>query len=179
MTAEASQPTRAVRILRHWKQRFDKGARMRWRRQTTWSQELQFEAGDEIPPEIIKQMGATKLRRFWESHFIELYEFEDPDVATGQVAPVPTPDPVQTTSGEFEVPEGVTVERAGGWYTVSEKDGASIRVQGKGKVLHVLETIREARAATAEAEAKAQADAEALAAAQTDEGGSAPGNGEE
>ena len=179
MTAEASQPTRAVRILRHWKQRFDKGARMRWRRQTTWSQELQFEAGEEIPPEIIKQMGATKLRRFWESHFIELYEFEDPDVGTGQVAPVPTPDPVQTTSDEFDLPEGVTVSGpAAGWYTISDGE-VSCKARGKEKVLHVLETIREARAATAEAEAKAQADAEALAAAQTDEGGSAPGNGEE
>lgn len=176
MTAEATQPVRRVRTLRHWKQRFDRNARMVWRKRTTWSQELQFEAGEEIPPEIIKQIGPAKLRRFWESHFIELQGFEDPDVGTGQVAEVPTPEPVQTTSGEFEVPEGVTVKGAGGWYTVSDDgDGDPIRVRGKDQLQELLQTIRGIRAA----QAAAKAQAEAQTAVQNDEGGSAPGNGEE
>lgn len=149
MTAQATQPIRPVRILRHWKQRFDKNARMRWRKRTTWTQELQFEAGEEIPPEIIKQMGATKLRRFWEAHYIELYGFEDPDVGTGQVLEPETPEPIQTTTGEFQLPEGVTVSGpAAGWYTISDGE-ADYKARGKEKVLHVLEQIRETRAAEA------------------------------
>jgi len=152
MTAEASQPPRRVRVLRHWKQRFDRDARMVFRKRTAWTQELQFEPGDEVPPEIIEQMGPTKLRRFWEAHQIELHGFEDPDVGTGQVEPAPEKtDPATTEDDESELPLGVSVSGpVGGWYTISDGEG-SYKARGKEKLLHVLESIREERAAQDEA----------------------------
>ena len=45
--------------------------------------DVDYEPGDLIPDEL--QANRAKLRRFWESEVIELAEFEDPDVATGQV----------------------------------------------------------------------------------------------
>lgn len=74
---------RRIRALRHWKQRFDPNAAFVWRKRTEWGDQV-FEPGDPIPDEIIEEMGRTKLRRFWESHFVELAEFEDPDVLSGR-----------------------------------------------------------------------------------------------
>jgi len=70
-----------VRTLRHWKQRFDKNAEFIWRRPIIWQAKL-VKAGDPIPEEL--QKNKTKLRRFWEARVIELAQFEEPDVATGQ-----------------------------------------------------------------------------------------------
>jgi len=71
-----------IRSLRHWKQRFDPNAAFVWRKNVIWAGE-QMEAGMEIPEELAA--NRTKLKRFWESGYIELAEFEEPDVLTGQV----------------------------------------------------------------------------------------------
>ena len=68
---------RKVRSLRHWKQQFDPSAVFIWRRATVWEGES-FEPGDLIPEKICQQMGRNKLRRFWESSWIELAEFDEP-----------------------------------------------------------------------------------------------------
>ncbi len=73
---------RKVRILRHWKQRFHKDAEFIWRRSVTYSGKKYY-PGDSIPDVLAG--NKTKLRRFWESSTIELAQFEDPDVLTGQV----------------------------------------------------------------------------------------------
>lgn len=73
---------RKVRILRHWKQRFHKDAEFIWRRPVIYAGES-CRSGEPIP-DILKG-NKTKLRRFWESGTIELAQFEDPDVLTGQV----------------------------------------------------------------------------------------------
>ena len=72
---------RKVRKLRHWKQRFDKNAKFIWRKPITWLGE-QVTPGDPVPEDL--ENNPTKLRRFWEAHVIELAEFEEPDVQTGQ-----------------------------------------------------------------------------------------------
>jgi len=72
---------RKVRKLRHWKQRFDKNAKFIWRHNITWAGE-NVVPGDPIPKSL--EDNPTKLRRFWQSNVIELAEFEEPDVATGQ-----------------------------------------------------------------------------------------------
>ncbi len=73
---------RKVRILRHWKQRFHKDAEFIWRRSVIYAGES-CKPGDPIPD--ILADNKTKLRRFWESGTIELAQFEDPNVLTGQV----------------------------------------------------------------------------------------------
>lgn len=81
-----------VRKLRHWKQRFNRNAEFIFRRQITYGNKIR-KPGDPIPKEL--KDSPTKLRRFWESHTIELAEFEDPNVVTGQV--------------DSNLPDGVTV----------------------------------------------------------------------
>ncbi len=183
--AQRLESRRRLGRFRHWKQAYKPGEPLIWSRTTEFG-DTTYQPGDPIPQDVVDSMSAGKLFALWETKRIELADWVDPDVATGQVA---TTDPGQTTSGEFEVPEGVIVSGpAGGWYTISDGE-AEHKERGKDKVLHVLEQIRETRAAQAEAEAKAKAEAEAEAKAladaqaaslvQNDKGGSAPGNGEE
>ncbi len=84
---------RAIRKIRHWKQRWDPRAAFVWRKQTTWStpghKAVTFPPGSVLEDWVIESMGAAKLRRFWESHRIELLEF---DTDTGRpTPPAPTP----------------------------------------------------------------------------------------
>jgi len=74
-----------IRALRHWKQRFDKGAVFIWRKGITWDGKP-VTAGTRIPESLAN--NAVKLRRFWEANIIELALFDEPDVATGK-APEP------------------------------------------------------------------------------------------
>lgn len=75
---------RPVRRLRHWKQQFDKNAHFIWRKNVTYGTTI-FVAGQRVPDGLIP---TAKLRRFWESRFIELAEFKEPkNVLTGQVEP--------------------------------------------------------------------------------------------
>lgn len=74
---------RKVRKLRHWKQRYDKNAKFIWRKNILWNGKPVV-SGTSIPKEL--EAAPAKLRRFWESHIIELAEFEDPDVLTGRVS---------------------------------------------------------------------------------------------
>jgi len=77
--AKGQKPaSRKIRSLRHWKQQYDKNAAFVWRKSTTWNG-VEFSPGDLVPAEIIAEMGPTKQRRFWESQFIELAEFEEPE----------------------------------------------------------------------------------------------------
>ncbi len=73
-----------VRTLRHWKQRFDRDAEFIWRCPLTYGGECQ-RPGDPIPPALMA--NKAKLRRFWESGTIELAQFEEPNVLTGQPTP--------------------------------------------------------------------------------------------
>jgi hypothetical protein len=74
--------TRPIRSLRHWKQRFDRGAKFIWRRAITWKGKPVV-PGAVIPKELAD--NPTKLKRFWESSTIELAQFEAPDVSTGRL----------------------------------------------------------------------------------------------
>lgn len=80
-----------VRTLRHWKQRFKNNADFIWRRPVIW-QGKAVKAGDPIPKSLAE--NKTKLRRFWEARVIELAEFEEPDVLTGQKPEAPIVDPI-------------------------------------------------------------------------------------
>lgn len=94
-----------VRTLRHWKQRFNKNADFIWRRPIIW-QGKNMEPGDPIPEALAK--NSTKLRRFWESRVIELAEFEEPDVLTGQkpqASVVKEPEALEEANDEEEAEE--------------------------------------------------------------------------
>lgn len=112
-----------IRKLRHWKQRFDRNAEFVFRRRKIWGAKT-YEPGDPIPPEL--NDNPTKLRRFWESGTIELAEFDEPDVATGQV----------------EYPDGVTVEKGNGsWFVVTTPDGET-KVNGQGALDELIARLR-------------------------------------
>ena len=72
---------RAVRKLRHWKQRYDEDAKFIWRRSVTWNG-VMVEVGTEVPEDLAN--NKAKLRRFWQSHIIELAVFEERDVMSGE-----------------------------------------------------------------------------------------------
>ena len=97
-TTETPQVVKAIRKIRHWKQRWDPNAAFVWRKETRWpkpsksgrtSTRVVFPAGSVLTPWVIESMGKAKLRRFWESHRIELLEFNAPNVATGQAQITP------------------------------------------------------------------------------------------
>ncbi len=85
-----------VRSLRHWKQRFNKDAEFIWRRRVTYGGES-CKPGEPIPDTLTA--NKAKLRRFWESGTIELAQFEEPNVLTGQVR---QPTPSETMVRELE-----------------------------------------------------------------------------
>ncbi|UFK26765.1 hypothetical protein [Roseobacter phage RDJL6] len=99
---------RKVRSLRHWKQRFNHNAKFIWRRPIIWQGET-VEVGTPIPEDLVK--GRAKLRRFWEAGVIELAEFEDPDVVTGQEPePVKDPEPFDYAAEWPDTPETAAVQ---------------------------------------------------------------------
>lgn len=59
--------------FRHWKQRFEPGAKFIFRRGLTYGPKT-YQPGDLIPDEL--QNNRKKLRLFWDSGYIELAEFE-------------------------------------------------------------------------------------------------------
>lgn len=98
---------RPIRKLRHWKQQFDQDARFLWRRDVHWDEDTDFKRGDLVPDGLINR---TKLRRFWESGWIELLDFSEPtNVLTGSTEPVIEPGPVSsnetTLSGRETSPD--------------------------------------------------------------------------
>ena len=119
---------KSLRKLRHWKQRYNPHAAFIWRRRVNW-QGKPCTPGEVIPDELAA--NKAKLRRFWESQWIELAQFDAPDVQTGQME----------TNGAL--PDGVTVEKMGGsWYVVRLPDGTEKKVQGKRAVEDLLSQLK-------------------------------------
>ena len=135
-TTTRPQARRKIRSLRHWKQRFDKNASFIWRRDVQWDGKRSFKAGDEIPQDVLDEMGPTKLRRLWESHRIELAEFDIPNPRTGVVEKVPEP----------ERPEGVVVTAIGGnWHSVTVDGGQPRKVRGAKGLQELMDSIEKGR----------------------------------
>ena len=122
--------------LRSWKQRYDPKAAFICRRRLRWGG-LVYEPGNLIPDELAANKG--KLRRFWEAGWIELAEFEAPNVATGQ--------PVRTAvegpeSADLTLPDGASLEQRGSWYVLTMADGTESKVQGREAYHALLEELR-------------------------------------
>lgn len=104
---EVAKVVRAVRKIRHWKQRYDKNAAFVWRKNTTWTKQtpgkrgrqVVFPAGSVVPTWVREAMGGAKLRRFWEAHRIELLEFNEPNVATGKAKITPGQETTRPREG--------------------------------------------------------------------------------
>ena len=75
---------RAIARHRHWKQRFNPNANFIWRRSATIDGKV-MKAGMPVPKVVTE--NRRKLLRFWGAKWIELADFEAPNVATGQVEP--------------------------------------------------------------------------------------------
>lgn len=65
----------SIRKLRHWKQQYNKDAAFVWRKDVTWHGK-KIKRGTKVSKTILEEMGGAKLRRMWESHTIELFEFQ-------------------------------------------------------------------------------------------------------
>ena len=116
-----------IRKLRHWKQQFDKNAGFVCRRSFKWD-EIVTEVGDEIPEGLFE--NKAKLENFWESDWIELAEFEEPEAVKAKSA---------SNDAEPEIPEGVTVEKAeGNWFNVTLSDGTVVPKYGKTQLAAFL-----------------------------------------
>ena len=142
----------AVHKLRHWKQRYDPNAAFICRRHMAWGGRT-YEPGGRIPKELAANKG--KLRRFWEASWIELAEFQAPDVATGQPMETPVEDPerpvealdgAETASVVVQeapetLPEGATMERRGSWHVVTMPDGSERKALGRKALNELLAKI--------------------------------------
>ena len=120
-------PRRVVRKFRHWRQRFDPNGPFIWRRRTTFGPET-YEPGDPIPD--LLQAHKAKLRRFWESQWVELADFQEKDVSTGQ------------SEQWDDLPPGVTVGKGKGtWYVVTTPEGET-NVNGGNRLAALLDELR-------------------------------------
>jgi hypothetical protein len=70
-----------MRNVRHWKQRFDPNAEFVWRKGVVYDNE-RVVYGQPISPKL--KADKARLRRFWDARVIELAEFIEPNVLTGQ-----------------------------------------------------------------------------------------------
>ena len=74
---------REIRKVRHWKQKWDPDAPMIWRRRVLWGDRY-YEPGEPVPDDLAA--NRKKLRRFWESSWIERADFVPPDELRRQAA---------------------------------------------------------------------------------------------
>ena len=137
--------SKTIRKFRHWKQRYDPNAVFICRRRIEWGGVV-YETGDSIPDELAANKG--KLRRFWEAGWIELAEFEAPNVVTGQPSDMATEKPSESETadigaGSDNLAEGVKVEQRGSWYVVTLADGSVRRAQGAAARDELMEELRE------------------------------------
>lgn len=114
---------------RHWKQRFDVGAKMIFRK----SRKLglcgveRCEPGMPVTEEMKEVLGRHRLKMWWESGMLELLA----------EAPVPSPDEDPAApddsgdSPEEPLEPGSMKHTGGGWYDVVLPDGSKQRIRGK------------------------------------------------
>ncbi len=103
-----------VRKVRHWKQRWNPDADFIFRRVIKWGGKI-FRPGDAIPTDLKRNRG--KLRRLWDSQFIEL--------ANWPAKPLPPKK------------AAITLVKAS-WHTITLPDGSTRRVNGKLKAQAML-----------------------------------------
>lgn len=140
---------RSPRKLRHWKERFRKDAAFIWARPIKWGGE-RVTPGDRVPQDLLDK--PTKVRLFWEAKVIHLADFTAPNVATGQITPVPEPDEYFDEIMAL-APEGVEVivPTKGNWYeiVITELD-YSFKVNGlpnlKDELLSMVAADKAAKA---------------------------------
>jgi len=129
-----------VRRFRHWKQRFDPNAEMRFRKNIKWSKGVFFKAGDPVPPDLLDR---RKLHRWWEAGLIELCAFEEGDILKGRSASSRFGDgrlpASELSASEFDkkkppkkTDKPIMVHQGAGWYDISF-GGHTERIRGKKK----------------------------------------------
>lgn len=122
-----------IRVLRHWKQRFDPNAAFVFRKTTVWDGRTTFQAGDLVPEGLLP---AHRLRRFWEAGRIELAEFDEPlRVDTGFNHAEDNPERAALLR------EVSVVSLGGNWYLVSYGDD-DYKERGKEALDARLDAIR-------------------------------------
>ncbi len=140
---------RRIRTLRHWRQQYDPNAEFVWRRPSVFMG-VCYKPGEKIPAEL--QKNKTKLKRFWESKWIELALFDE---KTGIVKEFDLDLPEG-----IEVPDDVQVEQANGsWFSVSAAgNDTPLKLNGKKAVVDFIVNLVTNRAKAAEEAAAIRAE---------------------
>jgi len=120
-------PRRQIRKVRHWKQRFDPEAEFIWRRAA------RVPGGSAAPGDRVEKSAfpLRRLRKLWDAEWIELAEWEAPDMRRRRLA-AEARDGAEAR-GDVPPAGDVVVEYVGGsWYEVRVAGAeASERVRGR------------------------------------------------
>jgi len=128
--------------VRHWKQRFDAGAKMVFRksRKLGLCGQERCEPGDPVTEEMKQVLGRHRLKMWWEAGMIELLpeaperSAEKPKKSESPAAPDKDPE-----STEDALQPGSMKHTGGGWYDVVLLDGSEQRVRGKKNAKALLD----------------------------------------
>ncbi len=107
--------------MRHWKQRFDPGAQLIFRKRMKLGMcgvdVVSF--GDPVTEDMKQQLGRHRLKMWWEAQMIQIADegtcFDGP-------------------SNDFANPEPL----GSGWFAVTMPDGQVKKIRGKEKALELL-----------------------------------------
>ncbi|MYC97279.1 MAG: hypothetical protein F4X14_20170 [Caldilineaceae bacterium SB0661_bin_32] len=121
---------RKVRTLRHYRQRFLPGAAFVFRRPRVWMGK-RYAAGDACPESLVD--NRAKCETFWENEWIELAQFEEILAAAKASGSL-----MELAEHGIAVPDGVQVERKGGWYEIRLAGGRVEKVKGREGVREFL-----------------------------------------
>lgn len=179
-----NEPVRPVARLRHWRQRFQKGAKYIWRRRIIWEGK-ETVVGAECPESLTS--NPKKLRLFWEAKTIELRDFDGnnpgkkhlradgtdkPDASTP--APKKTEEPAKA---EDQVSGAQRKWNVRGLEEVFTSKGAAVKAAQE--LLDKQEADAAAKKAAEEAEASKKQDDDASGAADQADGDQTEGEGDQ
>lgn len=124
--------------VRHWKQHWDPDAAFVFakRRKLGVAGIEYVNPGDDVTPEIRAELGPKadyRLRQWWEAKFIELKDWEAPEVMRAERRGQ-SPEELSTVRPKPE-PTGK------GWYVVRSPEGEFVKVRGLANALRRIDDL--------------------------------------
>lgn len=112
--------------IRHWKEHFKPDAEFQWSRRGKFNGKP-IEPGTKVPDGI----PVNKLRRLWESKWIQLYKAEEE-----------TPEPEKKTTLTVDFSKPKVGDLGGGWWEITPVGGEPQKVQGREALDTLLESLK-------------------------------------
>ena len=119
--------------MRHWKQRFDVGAELIFRKRMKLGicgVEI-VERGDIVTDAMKEVLGRNRLRMWWNNKILEIANFHDPAEADRQRRAAATETKTEDSTADRMEHTG------GGWYNVTLAN-RTVRIRGKKKAEALL-----------------------------------------